>query len=158
ADKDYLPLSVATNVLGYGFTSRLLSTVRDTEGLTYGMTAMLTGPGKLDQTWTVYGSFAPTLLKQGMASTLRELAKWYHDGITAAELDYRKESLVGGFQVKLSTSGDLADVILGTVEHGLDLNWIDEYPKKVQALTLDQINGAIHKYLNPNKLVTAEAG
>ena len=51
ADADYLPLSVATNVLGYGFTSRLLSTVRDTEGLTYGMQAQLTGPGKLDQTW-----------------------------------------------------------------------------------------------------------
>ncbi|HEX4415648.1 MAG TPA: pitrilysin family protein [Lacipirellulaceae bacterium] len=158
ADADYLPLSVATNVLGYGFTSRLLSTVRDTEGLTYGMTAQLSGPGKLDQTWIVYGSFAPSLLKQGLASTHRELAKWYHDGITAAELDYRKDSLVGGHRVKLSTSGDLAEVILETVERGLDLSWIDEYPKKVQALSLDQVNGVIQKHLNPNKLVTAEAG
>lgn len=158
ADADYLPLSVATNVLGYGFTSRLLSTVRDTEGLTYGMQAQLSGPGKLDLTWGVYGSFAPSLLKQGLASTHRELAKWYHDGITTAELDYRKDSLVGGHRVKLSTSGDLAEVILDTVERGLDLNWIDEYPQKVQALTLDQVNGVIQKRLNPNKLVTAEAG
>jgi zinc protease len=158
ADPDYLPLSVATNVLGYGFTSRLLATVRDTEGLTYSMQAELMGTGKLDRTWLVYGSFAPSLLKQGLASTHRELAKWYHDGITASELDYRKDSLVGGFRVKLSTSGDLADVILDTVERGLDLNWIDEYPKKVQALTLDQVNSVIQKRLNPNKLVTAEAG
>ena len=37
ADADFLPLSVGTNVLGRGFTGRLLSTVRDTEGLTYGI-------------------------------------------------------------------------------------------------------------------------
>ena len=35
ADADHLPLAVATNVLGHGFTSRLLGRVRDKEGLTY---------------------------------------------------------------------------------------------------------------------------
>ena len=158
ADPEYLPLAVATSVLGHGFTSRLLSTVRDTEGLTYGLESELVGSGKLDQAWLIYATFAPSLLKPGMASTHRELVKWQKDGITAAELDYRKSALAGAHRVRMATSAGLAGVILSTVRHGLDLRWIDDYPKKVAALTLDQINHVISERIDPNKLVTVRAG
>ncbi len=158
ADADFLPLSVGTNVLGTGFTGRLLSTVRDTEGLTYGIAAQLTGSGKLDQAWVVVATFAPSLLKQGLASTNREVTKWHRDGITEAELDYRKSALAGAHLVGLATSGGLADAILSTVRHGLELSWIDEYPKKVAALSLKQVNGTIRRYVDPDKFVVVRAG
>jgi zinc protease len=158
ADADFLPLSVGTNVLGRGFTGRLLATVRDTEGLTYGIAAELTGSGKLDQIWFIGATFAPSLLKQGLASTDRELAKWHRDGITEAELDYRKSALTGAHRVGLATSGGLAEVILSTVRRGLDLSWIDEYPKKVAGLSLKQVNSAIKRYVDPNTLVVVRAG
>ncbi|HEX3599433.1 MAG TPA: pitrilysin family protein [Lacipirellulaceae bacterium] len=158
ADKDSLPLSLATNVLGNGFTSRLLSTVRDTEGLTYGIGAQLAGAGKLEQSWIVYASFNPMLLKQGLESTRRELAKWHRDGITKDELDYRKSALVGAHRVALATSSGLANSILATVRRGLDLNWIDDYPTKVEALTLDQVNDVIRHRIDPDKLVVTKAG
>ena len=158
ADADYLPLSVATNVLGTGFTSRLISTVRDTEGLTYGIGSQLGSTDRLDQSWIVYASFAPSLLKQGLESTRRELTKWYHDGITEAELDYRKSAMVGAHRVNMATSAGLADVILNTVRRGLELNWIDEYPKKVAALKLDQVNKIVRDRLDPDKLVIVKAG
>ncbi len=158
ADPDFLPLSVGTNVLGRGFTGRLLSTVRDTEGLTYGIGADLVGSGKLDQAWVINATFAPSLLKQGLASTNRELTKWHREGITAAELDYRKNSLAGAHRVGLATSSGLAEMILATVRRGLELSWIDEYPKQVDALSLKQVNGAIKRYINPEKFVTVRAG
>ena len=158
ADPDFLPLSVGTSVLGRGFTSRLLSTVRDTEGLTYGIGAELVGSGKLDQAWVISATFAPSLLKQGLASTDREVTKWHRDGITEAELDYRKSALAGAHRVGLATSGGLADVILSTVRRGLELSWIDEYPKKVAALSLKQVNGTIQRYVNPEKFVVVRAG
>jgi zinc protease len=158
ADPDYLPLSVATSVLGRGFTSRLLSTVRDTEGLTYGIGAELVGNGKLDQAWVISATFAPSLLKQGLASTDREVTKWQRDGISEAELDYRKSALTGAFRVGLATSGGMAEVILSTVRRGLELSWIDEYPKKVAALSLKQVNGTIQRYVDPKKFVVVRAG
>lgn len=158
ADPDYLPLSVATNVLGRGFTGRLLSTVRDTEGLTYGIGADLVGSGQLEQAWVINATFAPTLLKQGLASTNRELSKWHRDGITEAELDYRKSALAGSHRVSLATSAGMAEVILNTVRRGLELSWIDEYPKKVAALSLKQVNGTIKRYVDPEKLVIVRAG
>ena len=158
ADPDFLPLSVGTSVLGRGFTSRLLSTVRDTEGLTYGIGAELVGSGQLDQAWVINATFAPSLLKQGLASTDRELTKWHRDGITEAELDYRKSALAGAHRVGLATSGGLAEVILSTVRRGLELSWIDEYPKKVAALSLKQVNGTIQRYVDPEKFVIVRAG
>ena len=158
SDADYLPLSVATNVLGHGFTSRLVGHVRDKEGLTYDIRAGLIGSGQLDQAWEVSASFAPSLLKQGLASTRRELAEWQHDGITKEELDYRKNSLAGSHRVNMATSGGLADIILETVRRGLDLSWIDEYPNKVAALTLDQVNGVVRRHVDPSKLVIVRAG
>jgi zinc protease len=158
ADPDFLPLSVGTSVLGTGFTSRLLSTVRDTEGLTYGIGAELVGSGKLDLAWVISATFAPSLVKQGLVSTDRELTKWHRDGITEAELDYRKSALAGAHRVGLATSGGLAGSILNTVRRGRELSWIDEYPKKVAALSLKQVNGAIQRYVDPAKFVTVRAG
>jgi zinc protease len=158
SDPGYLPLSVGTTVLGRGFTGRLLSTVRDTEGLTYGIGADLIGSGKLEQAWVISATFAPSLLKQGLASTDRELTKWCRDGITESELDYRKSALAGSHRVSLATSGGLANVLLNTVRRGLKLSWIDEYPKTVAALSLKQVNSAIKQYVNPEDLVTVRAG
>jgi zinc protease len=132
--------------------------VRDTEGLTYGIAAGLTGSGQLDQAWAVNATFAPSLLKQGLTSARRELASWHRDGITADELDYRKSSLAGAHRVSMATSRGLASMILNTVRRGLDVTWIDEYPNKVAALTLDDVNGAIKKYVDPEKMVTVRAG
>ena len=116
------------------------------------------GSGQLDQAWVVSASFAPSLLKQGLASTRRELAEWHRDGITKEELDYRKNAIAGAHRVSLATSGGLADMILETVRRGLDLSWIDEYPNKVAALTLDQVNGVVRRRIDPNKLVIVRAG
>jgi zinc protease len=157
-DRDYLPLDVGTSVLGHGFTSRLTGHVRDTEGLTYGISSDLIGTGPIDQAWLIVATFAPSLLDQGLKSTHRELNEWYSNGITAAELDYRKSALTGEHYVKMATTGGMADTILETVRDGLDLSWIDEYPKQLAALTLDQVNNAIRKHVNPEKLITVEAG
>ena len=158
ADADYLPLSVATSVLGHGFTSRLVGSVRDTEGLTYGITADLTSSGKLEQAWLINATFAPSLLKQGLKSTHRELDKWQRDGITEAELAYRKDALAGAHRVRLATSSGLADTILSTIRRGLELSWIDDYPRKVDGLKLKQVNSAVRRHVDPKKFVTAEAG
>jgi zinc protease len=157
-DADHLPLAVATAVLGHGFTSRLVGSVRDTEGLTYGIVAMLSGGGPMDRAWAIHATFAPSLLAKGLASTRRELAAWHRDGITAAELDYRKSAMAGAHQVRLATSAGLAATILETVARGLDPSWIDDYPAQIAALSLDQVNAALRRRLDPSRMVIVTSG
>jgi zinc protease len=157
-DPDALPLRIGTAILGRGFTGRLMSSVRDKEGLTYGINAAMADDSIVDGAWDISASFAPSLLQKGIASTRRELDKWWKDGVTAQELATRKQGIVGDYLVGLSTTGGLADTILTNVQRGYDVAWLDEYPRAVNAVTLQQVNGAIKAHLNPAAMVLVEAG
>jgi zinc protease len=157
-DPDALALRIGTAVFGHGFTGRLMGTVRDKEGLTYNIGAGVGEDSIADGDWAISASFAPALLTKGIASTRREMQKWWSDGITATELADRKEGVVGGYFVSLSTTGGVAGTILTALQRGYDLSWLDGYPAAVNALTLAQVNTAIKTHLNPSTMVLVEAG
>jgi zinc protease len=157
-DRDALALRVATAALGHGFTGRLMASVRDKEGLTYDIGANVVDDTLTGGAWELTATFAPALLAKGVAASRRELQTWWQDGLTAQELALRKQGLVGGYQVGLSTTGGLASAILNTLLRGYDLTWLDEYPKAVDALTLADVNAAIKNHLDPSTMVLVEAG
>jgi zinc protease len=135
-----------------------MKSVRDKEGLTYGIFAGSSSDTFSDGEWKINATFAPALLGKGIASTRRELTEWYQNGITTAELEQRKSELVGSYYVSLATTKGIAQTLLTAVQRGYDLTWLDEYPKAIQALTVEQVNSAIKKHLDPNKLLLIEAG
>lgn len=158
SDPDWLAVNVATSVLGRGFTSRLIGNVRDREGLTYGIGATQKGDTFRDGEWMVKATFAPALLEKGLASTRREITGWHKDGITAEELAYRKSAVAGQFTVSLEKTDGLAEQLLHCVERGFPVSWLDEFPAKTIALTLEEVNAAIQRHLDPAKMVTVKAG
>ena len=156
---DYLPLYVATHTLGGNFSARLMQTVRVKEGLTYGINSSLRGFGNgNDGYWMVGGTFAPQLLSKGESSTLREIKKWAEKGITQKELDITKSTLTGGFQVGFDTTGGLAGGILDAIVVYGGLEYVDNYPEKIKAITLDEANAAILKYISFDNLYQVAAG
>lgn len=158
SDPDYQALRVGTAILGSGFTGRLMSTVRDKEGLTYGIGSSLAHDTFTDGDWKISATFAPALLDQGLASTKRQLDLWYENGVTEQELAHRKTDLIGSFKVGLATTDGMAASLLNTIHRGYDLNWLDEYPKKIDSLTTAQVNGAIKKYVRPGEVYIIKAG
>jgi len=157
-DPDALALRVGTAILGSGFTGRLMGIVRDKEGLTYNIGAAMSDDSIVDGRWDISASFAPALLDKGLASTRRELDRWWKDGVTEQELAARKQGLVGGYLVGLSTTGGLANAILTNLQRGYDVSRVEEYPGAVKALTREQVNAAIKGHLNPSVMVLVKAG
>jgi zinc protease len=157
-DPDALALRVGTAILGHGFTGRLMGTVRDKEGLTYNISAGVAEDTIADGAWDIAASFAPALFERGLASTRRELQKWWSDGVTESELASRKQGLIGGYFVGLSTTGGLASTIVTSIQRGYDLTWLDGYPEAVKALTRTQVNSAIKTHLDPATMVLVKAG
>jgi zinc protease len=158
SDPDTMALRVGTAILGRGFTGRLMSTVRDKEGLTYNIGSSVGDDSIVDGAWEISASFAPALLAKGVDSTRRELEKWWKDGVTDQELAARKQGAIGGYFVGLSTTSGLAETILINTQRGFDPTWLDAYPKALKALTRDQVNAAIKTHLNPSAMVLIEAG
>jgi zinc protease len=157
-DPDALALRVGTAILGSGFTGRLMTQVRDREGLTFHIGAGLADDTFSDGSWQVEASFAPQLLEKGIAATRREVEAWWAGGVTAQELAMRKQGLIGNYHVSLATTGGMAGALLQAVERGHEISWLDEYPEAINALTLSQVNAAIKKHVDPTKLVLVEAG
>ena len=159
AAPDHPALSMATAVLGSGFFSaRLLDIIRNREGLTYGIGASLGSDTYTDGSWAISGTFAPELLGKGVASTRRELQRFVTEGLTAAELETFKVTLTGSYKVQLATTGGLAATLLNALQRGFEPEWVDEFPRRVQALTLAEVNGAIKKHLHVDTMVTVMAG
>ena len=157
-DPDALALRVGTAILGSGFTGRLMGIVRDKEGLTYNIGAAMVEDSIVDGRWDISASFAPALLDKGIASTRRELDRWWKDGVTDQELAARKQGLVGSYLVGLSTTTGLANAILTDVQRGYDVSRLETYPAAVKSLTRDEVNSAIKNHLNPSLMVLVKAG
>ena len=158
SDVDFLPLYIGNSVLGGGFSGRLMKTVRDDAGLTYGISSRLEGYTYSRGYWYINASFNPELLNKGKEMTLEQLRTWYQKGITAQELSHKKSNLIGSFKIGLSTTPGMARNILAVVQRGQAPGYIYEYPKELEAVTLEEVNAAIKKYIDIDNLVIVEAG
>lgn len=158
SDPDALALRTGTAILGSGFTGRLMANVRDKEGLTYGIGSAVARDTFADGDFHITATFAPGLLEKGIESTKRQLTSWYETGVTEDELARRKGDLVGSFKVGLATTDGMAGALLTAIHRGLDVNWLDEYPKRVEALTTGEVNAAIKKHLKPDSFYMVKAG
>jgi zinc protease len=158
ADADYIPFYIANYTLGAGFAGRLMQTVRDNDGLTYSISSGIGGNIQTGGYWFVNASFNPGLFQKGLDATMVQVDKWVKNGITAEELENKKTNLIGSFKVGMSTTNGMARTILSFIERGLEPNYIDQYPKDIQKATLQQVNDAIKKYIQLDKIIIIKSG
>ncbi len=157
-DDDYLPFMVGNYILGGSFQSRLMQEVRKNQGLTYSIQTGHQGDILSPGNWLLGASFAPALLDQGLSATEAVVDQWYTGGVSPEEVSAAIETLTGSYLVQLTTTGSVAGQVLSFVQRGFAPEYIDEYPKHLQTITPEQVNAAIHKYLDPERSVLVAAG
>jgi zinc protease len=168
---NYLPLTLLSDdlpaflfglsVLGKwgGFSGRLMSTVRAEEGLTYtiyaraeGLTAAETG------LWRIFTFFAPKDVKQGIASTIREIEKIERTGITESELQRFKTILKTGDSLVFDSLGGTVSLAHNKLVSGIHFADHQKFREKLYTCTRSEVNAALKKYLSPKTLVISAAG
>ena len=159
-DADAPAMAVANFTLGGGgFVSRLVTRLRQKDGLSYFAFSAVQLPA-LDPAgaFIAGGAMNPENAKKGMAAMMEEIGKFVGQGLTADELTGAKTGLQQNFDRTLSNDG----TVLGMLADGLYLDRKMEYWEKyyasIKALTLDQVNAAIKKYMKPEALVKITAG
>lgn len=158
---DYPALLLGMQVLGNrsGFTGRLMKTVREEEGLTYGTYAYPAGfNGTTDGYLYIWATFAPALYEKGKASIARQLHKIIADGVTDEEVKKHREMFDAKSRVELSNSRAFAKVAHDAIVDGKKISFLDEFPKKILKLSTKEVNKALKKYLLQDKLSEAAAG
>lgn len=142
-----------------GFAGRLMSTVREKEGLTYGIYAR-TEEISLNQTgyWRIMSFFSPKDVKRGITSTLREINKIHANGITKSEWQRFSDILKTG--ERLTYDSLTSSTVLVHNNLLLGRNWLEyqDYRQRLYHCTLKEVNQALKKYLSPEKLLISIAG
>ena len=159
SDEAYIPLHVANFIVGGNFSSRLMDIVRDEKGLTYGVRSSLAGVDRwYDGHWQINITLSQDRLDEGVEATLDVLRDYVRDGATARELEEKKTTLKGLFEVQLATTGGLADTLLRGIENGFGVDYLDDFPRRIDAVTLDALNDHIRRYFEPDALHISMAG
>ena len=153
-DPDYFALLVGNYTLGGGcFVSRLMKEVREKRGYAY----------------SVYSAFVPRVLAgpfQIGLQTKREqaqdalkvvdevLTKFLAECPTAQELTAAKKNLIDGQALRIDSNAKLLGYLSLIGFYGLPLDYLDQFPRRVAAVTRDDVKAAFRRHVKPEHLVT----
>jgi zinc protease len=159
-DPAYPALDLANYIFGGGsLKSRLMDRIRQKDGLSYGGGAAMHA-GDIDRagSFTIHAIAAPQNLKKLEAAIREELDRAVKQGFTAQELAQAKSGLLQ--QRVQNRSQD--KVVAGGWTRNLYLkqtySWSKAYEEKLSALTLEQVNAAFRKAVDPAKLTVVLVG
>jgi zinc protease len=153
-----VPLLVGNYVLGGGgFNSRLYYEVREKRGLSYSVYSSLTP-------YAEAGAFQIGLQTrkdqagQALEVVRTTLREFIEQGPTEAELEGAKQNLIGGFPLRLDSNKKILDYLAVIGFYRLPLDYLETFPRKVEAVTVEQIREAFRRRIDPDRLVTVVVG
>ena len=153
----YTALVLNQIVGGDTLSSRLGTEIRDRQGLTYGIYSYFQA-GRQAGPFLISMQTAPEDAQRAIASTRDLLQQIHKQGVTEAEVQAAKRSLTSTYNVSLANPDDLASRILRNEVYGLDEEELRQFPQKIQAVTLAQVNQDAKELLQPDNLVVVTAG
>ena len=158
AHPDLCNFEVMNYILGGGgFSSRLMQRIRVERGLTYGIRSSLdlrrqAGPFAV-------ATFTPTATTfECVAESLSILKSFRAEGASKIERDEAVQFLRGSYPLKFETLGQVAQRILHTEIYGLGIDFLKDYPQKIEAAREEDILGCAQAHLDPENLVIAIVG
>jgi zinc protease len=158
ADPDYFPLFVGNYSLGGGgFTSRLLKEVREKRGYAYSAYSHFL-PYEREGPFIVGLETRRDQAREALALARSVVGEFVKHGPTEAELNAAKKSLVGGFPLRIDTNRKILDQVAVIGFYRLPQAWLDEFPARVQGVTLAQVRSAFARRIDPSKLSIVVVG
>lgn len=142
---------------GDTLASRLGTEIRDRQGLTYGIYSYFQA-GRYPGPFLVEMQTAPQDTQLAIASTLKLLQQLHDQGVTAAELQAAQRTLSSAFAVDLAHPEQLAVSWLMNAVYDLPMEDLVNYPQRIQAVTLDEVNHVAQELIRPQDLVIVSVG
>jgi zinc protease len=157
---DYPALVLGNYMLGGGFlNSRLAVRIRQKDGLSYGVGSNFFS-NSLDavSNFQAYAIYAPENGEKLEAAFKEEISKVIATGFTAEEVTAAKSGWTQNRTVNRAQDGGLAGTLNNYLYITRDLMWDDSLEKKVTALTPEDVNAAMKKWLTLDKMNIVKAG
>jgi zinc protease len=142
---------------GGGFNSRFTQEVREKRGLSYSVYSAFAP-------YRQYGAFSiglQTRRDQSAAAlevVRRTLREFVAQGPTPEELAGAKQHIIGGFALRTDSNRKILDYLAVIGFYGLPLDYLEQFPRRVEEVTVEQIRDAFRRRIDPERLATVVVG
>lgn len=153
SNPDFYAVYVMNYILGGGgFSSRLMREIRDNQGLAYSIYSSLdsrlyTGAFKVVMQTKNENS------NRAIEGILKELERIRSEPVSDKELAEAKSYLMGSFPLRFDTNKKVVSQLTYVEYYSLGLNYFKEFPKKIEAVTKEDVLSAARKYIDPARYI-----
>ena len=153
-DPDYFVLFLGNHVLGGGgFASRLNEEIRQKRGYAYS-TYSYFNPLALEGPFQIAVQTKKDQTDAALKVAQDTLAKFVAEGPTQQELDAAKQNIIGGFPLRIDSNKKIQDYLSVIGFYRLPLTYLEDFPAKIEQLTLVQVKDAWRRRIHPERMAT----
>ncbi len=153
---DLIPVRLMSYILGGPpLSSRMGLAVREYAGLAYDVRCWF-------DRRLLPGAFRATVQtakpKEAIAKMFGEVRKMHESGATPQELLKAHNYFTGSFPLTYSSNQGKLDQLDNLELYGYGIDWLETFPEKVRATTLEQVNKAAKEHLKPDHYIMVIMG
>ena len=137
---------------GGGFSSRLTKEIRDNKGLAYSVYSRF-DINRYPGAFSVEIQTKNETARVAIDGIVSELKKIREEQVSDKELKEAKAYITGSFPLKLDTNAKIGSYLVFLEYYNLGLDYLDKYPRYVEAVTKDDILRVARKYLDSENFV-----
>jgi zinc protease len=148
---DYMPLNLATRILGGEGANRLHQVLRTERGLTYGASAdfdTLKESGALEASTNTRSEATGEVLRL----IVDEFWKLQRERVGERELADAKAYLTGSFPLTIETPDAIATQVLNVLFYGLPVEQLESFRQRVNAVSVEEVERVSRFFLRPDRL------
>jgi len=145
---DYVPMQLASTVLGGGFSSRVNLNLREEKGYTYGAGAGLSA-ARVGGNVVAQADVRNEVTGASLKEFFYEFTRLGTEPVSAQELDDTKRYVAGGYLISNQMQGAVASTLAKNWLVGLPSEFLGEYVPKIRAVDAAQVQAMAKKYYSP---------
>jgi zinc protease len=151
-DKRYYPLTIFNDILGGGgFDSRLVSKVRSDAGLTYSISSRANSSLLYPGFWSVSLFTKSESVNNAVKLTKDVVINTIKTPLNPAEVESKKREFLSTLPSLFRNESSIVETYSNNEMSGWPLDHYINYPKKLNKVTLDEINSAVKSSITPDK-------
>ena len=154
---DWLALSVANQIFGGSFNSRLNLRLRAKEGLTYGANSSVQS-NKLAGLWGATSFTRTEETTNAMKVMLEVINDFRKNPATPTELNEATSYMSGVFAIQTETANAVAGRVLTSALNGLPADYWQTYRDRVRKVSAADVAGAVERHVLPDQLTIVAVG
>jgi zinc protease len=148
-------LDILADILGGGTTSRLYRALVVEQGIAAGVGAYYSGDALMEGQFATYGTPRGTADLDAVEAAIEaEVDRILADGITEDELAAAKNRVRNALIYQRDSQTSLARRYGAALTTGRTIEDVEEWPARIEAVTVDQVNAAARAYLRHDRSVT----